>query len=325
MIRIASLAALAMLAGATDAQDAPRLGLPADCALGDTCFIQQYPDADPSPAAQDYMCGALSYDGHKGTDFGLPSLAAMEAGVDVFASAPGTVRGMRDGMPDRIFSADMESEMAGRDCGNGVAIDHGNGWETQYCHMAEGSLMVRTGDVVERGTPLGRIGLSGRTQFPHVHISLRKDGETVDPFRPEAGCGAVGADPLWIDLPAYQPGGLLAAGLSVTVPDYDAIKAGTAAIEALATDAPSLVAWGYGYGARKGDTMQLTIIGPNGETVFQQEAAIDKAQAQYFRAAGKRARTPWPEGSYTARAELLRDGTVIDTAEGTAQTGPISR
>ncbi|MFX0546921.1 M23 family metallopeptidase [Roseovarius sp. S1116L3] len=325
MTRIATLAALAMLAGAASAQEPPRLGLPADCALGETCFIQQYPDADPGPAAQDYMCEALSYDGHKGTDFALPSLAAMKAGVDVIAAAPGTVRGMRDGMADRVFSPEMEAEMAGRDCGNGVAIDHGNGWETQYCHMAKGSLMVRKGDVVQRGAPLGRVGLSGRTQFPHVHISLRKDGETVDPFRPEAGCGAAGADPLWIDLPAYQPGGLLAAGLSVGVPDYDAVKAGTAALEALATDAPSLVAWGYGYGARKGDSLHLTIIGPNGETVFEQEAPIDKAQAQYFRAAGKRARAPWPEGRYTARAELLREGAIIDTADGTAHTGPTSQ
>ncbi len=321
----ANIAALAFVAGAASAQDAPRLGLPVDCTLGDTCFIQQYTDVDPGPAAQDFMCEGLSYDGHKGTDFALPSLAAMEGGVAVIAAAPGTVRGIRDGMADRVHEPQSGDDLAGRDCGNGVVIDHGDGWETQYCHMAKGSVLVSTGDQIERGTALGQIGLSGRTQFPHLHLSLRKDGEVVDPFRPEGGCGAQGASALWIDPLSYQPGGLLAAGLSVTVPEYDVVKAGTAAITQVAPDAPSLVAWGYGYGARPGDVVRLTIIGPGGETLFQHEAQLEKAQAQYFRAAGKRARARWQGGDYTARAELLRGGKVIDTAERGTADGPISQ
>ena len=145
-------AALAFLAGAASADEAPRLGLPADCTLGQTCFIQQYPDADPGPAAQDFMCEGLSYDGHKGTDFGLPSLAAMDAGVTVIAAAPGIVRGVRDEMADRLYSP-QDDTLSGRDCGNGAVIDHGGGWETQYCHLAQGSLTVASGDVVERGAP----------------------------------------------------------------------------------------------------------------------------------------------------------------------------
>ena len=312
-------AALAFLAGAASADEAPRLGLPADCTLGQTCFIQQYPDADPGPAAQDFMCEGLSYDGHKGTDFGLPSLAAMDAGVTVIAAAPGIVRGVRDEMADRLYSP-QDDTLSGRDCGNGAVIDHGGGWETQYCHLAQGSLTVASGDVVERGAPLGRIGLSGRTQFPHVHLSLRKDGVPVDPFRPQGGCGGPGTESLWIDAPAYQPGGLLSAGLSVTVPEYDAVKAGTAALDALAQEAPSLVAWGYGFGARVGDVMRLTILGPDGKTVFEHEALLSKPQAQYFRAAGKRARALWPPGSYVARAELIRDGTLIDATESRIET-----
>ncbi len=57
-------------------------------------------------------------------------------------------------------------------------------------------------------------------------------------------------------------------------------------------DAPSLVACGYGYGARQGDVLRLGIIGLGGETVFQQDTLLDKEQAQYFRAAGKHARAP---------------------------------
>ncbi|MFD0857382.1 M23 family metallopeptidase [Roseovarius aquimarinus] len=283
--------------------------------LGETCFIQQYADTDPGPAAQDFMCEGLSYDGHKGTDLALPSLDAMDAGVDVIAAAPGIVQGVRDGMPDRIFAPEDADELEGRDCGNGAVIDHGDGWVTQYCHLAEGSLAVRSGDTVERGAPLGRIGLSGRTQFPHVHLSLRKDGVPVDPFRPEGGCGGPGAEPLWIDAPSYQPGGLLAVGLAGSVPAYDDIKAGTAALAELAPETPALVAWGYGFGARKGDVMRLSILGPDGAVLFTHDAEIEKAQAQFFRAAGQRARAPWAPGSYSARAELLRGGAVIDSAE----------
>ena len=44
---------------------------PLDCDLGTDCFIQQYVDSDPSSDAMDFTCAALSYDGHKGTDFPL--------------------------------------------------------------------------------------------------------------------------------------------------------------------------------------------------------------------------------------------------------------
>ena len=183
------------------------LSLPIDCTLGDTCYIQNYVDHDPSDAASDFQCGGLTYDTHKGTDFGLISLAAMERGVDVFASAPGTVRGVRNDMRDVLFTSDLSSEINGRDCGNGVVVAHDNGWETQYCHMREGSVSVIVGDLVEPGDVLGQVGLSGRTQFPHVHISVRQGGQLVDPFAPDgvSNCGTLAPYTLWavpIDTPA---------------------------------------------------------------------------------------------------------------------------
>ncbi len=307
-------AALVFMAGAAVAQAEPQFSLPANCTLGDTCFIQQYPDNDPSPAAQDYMCKGLSYDGHQGTDFGLPSLAAMHAGVTVIAPAGGKILRVRDDVPDQIYSKETSAELAGRDCGNGVVIDHGHGWETQLCHMRQGSLTVRAGDIVERGAPLGLIGLSGRTQFPHVHISVRKDGKTVDPFRPGGGCGSAGDDTLWADPPAYQPGGLLSAGLTTAVPTYDAVKAGSAAIGRLRPDAPALVGWGYGFGAQSGDVMRLTITGPDGRILHQSDNTLDRAQAQFYRAAGRKARgAEWTSGTYMVRVDLMRSDAIVAT------------
>lgn len=316
-----ALAMLGAFAGAFAAQaqdDAgrPELGLPVDCTLNETCFIQQYVDFDPGPGQRDFMCNGLSYDGHKGTDFGLPSLAAMQAGVRVIAAAPGTVRGIRNNMEDRYYTDDMADALDGRDCGNGVAIVHANGWETQYCHLRRGSINVVAGQAVERGTPLGLIGLSGRTQFPHVHLSVRKDGKHVDPFDPDGQitCGAPSTDTLWQDAPAYQPGGVLAAGFATRVPAFDAIRAGTAALDTLPHDAGALVAWGYGFGGRAGDVMGITITGPDGAEVFAHAATLTKDQAQYFRAAGRRARAgDWAPGAYTVQIDLTRAGALIDS------------
>ena len=80
------LPALMLAAAPATARD-PILSLPVDCTLGDDCFILQYADADPGRGAADYTCGPMSYDGHKGTDFAVPSFAAMAEGVDVIAAA----------------------------------------------------------------------------------------------------------------------------------------------------------------------------------------------------------------------------------------------
>jgi len=119
---------------------------------------------------------------------------------------------------------------------------------------------------VAAGDRLGLVGLSGNTEFPHVHLSLRRDGQPVDPFDPDGQitCGAPDAVTLWAPPLAYQPGALLDAGFATAIPDYAAIKAGTAAAETMATNAPALVVWGYAFGGRAGDVLHLQITGPGG-------------------------------------------------------------
>src|SRR5688500_17564596 len=107
------------------------LGLPIGCEMGHTCVIQQYIDRDPSPNARDYECGTLTYDGHNGTDFRLPTMAAQRAGINVLAAADGVVLRSRDGMSDISISAADAPSVADRECGNGLIISHGDGWETQ--------------------------------------------------------------------------------------------------------------------------------------------------------------------------------------------------
>jgi hypothetical protein len=93
---------LLFLAFATSgfAEEVPVFGLPIACELGRSCFIQNYVDSDPTSSAKDYQCGSLSYDGHNGTDFRVPSLTAQQEAVEVLAAADGRVLRRRDGMAD---------------------------------------------------------------------------------------------------------------------------------------------------------------------------------------------------------------------------------
>jgi hypothetical protein len=315
MIRALCAALSLTLAAGMPAANEPVLTSPIACDLGRDCFIQQYVDHDPTTGAFDYRCAPLSYDAHKGTDFGLATLKQMQAGVNVLASATGTVKGVRDGMADRTYSKDNSAEVAGRECGNGVVIDHGDGWETQYCHMKKGSLSVRTGEQVERGAVLGQVGNSGRAQFPHVHLSVRHDGATIDPFDPDGAitCGSPDTHTLWQDPPPYRPGGILDVGFSDTVPAYGDVKSGQANAPSLSATTPALVVYGFAFGGQKGDRFRIALTGPDG-TIFDQSATLEKPQAQFFRAVGKRLkRDRWPGGTYTGTVTLIRQGRDIDS------------
>lgn len=293
----------------------PVLSVPLKCTLGLDCYIQNYVDADPSPGAADFTCGTLSYDGHTGTDFALPTVVDMWNGVEVLAAAPGTVTATRDGMDDYPQGVEAAPDVSGKECGNGVVVDHGGGWNTQYCHMMNGSIQVKKGQRVTATTVLGKVGLSGQTQFPHVHLAVRHDGKVVDPFNPEGviSCGpeAISNGTLWNADMNYVPGGLLSIGVSTEMPAYDMVKAGTAGKGQFSTSDPALVVFGFAYGGLADDIMRLSISGPEGELVGY-DAPIEKAQAQLFRGAGKRSPGAWPPGGYRAMVQLIRNDHVID-------------
>ena len=160
-----------------------RLGLPIECQLGRDCYVLRYPDRDPGPGASEFGCGRMTDDGHQGTDFGIADERIMAAGVPVIASTAGRVLRVRDEVPDRRIRTDEDlATVEGVECGNGLVLDSGNGWEVQYCHLRQGSVAVRAGMEVEKGDRLGFVGQSGLASFPHVHITLRHDGQVVDPF-----------------------------------------------------------------------------------------------------------------------------------------------
>lgn len=63
--------------------------------------------------------------------------------------------------------------------GSAVFLDHGAGVVSGYFHMSE--LIVQTGQIVEAGDLLGRVGATGLVTGPHLHWELRVNGRWVDP------------------------------------------------------------------------------------------------------------------------------------------------
>ena len=311
---ILALMLLAWPLAAAQAGAPSDLLLPIDCEPGIDCWIPRYVDHDPGPGVRDYACGKLTGDAHKGTDFAIPDLAAMVAGVEVRAAAAGVVDALRDGMPDQSLDEAGREAMGGRSCGNGIRLDHGDGWTTWYCHLRRGSLMVQEGDVVAAGQALALVGLSGETTFPHLHFDLRQGERAVDPFvgAGAQGCGP-GERPLWRkDVMAaldYQPVVLTNAGFAPTPPDVEDARRGYHDRATLAATSPVLELWVDGYWVEAGDRVQFAITGPDGAPVLAHTVELDRGFAHWFQFAGaRRPGDAWPAGTYVGEVTLQREG-----------------
>jgi hypothetical protein len=307
----------ATLAGAfwlaTHAAGALELALPLACAPGADCWVVRLVDHDPGPGFTDHRCGVLGSDGHDGTDFAIEDARRMAEGVAVLASAPGTVAGVRDGMPDQPPEGRLVHDFADRNCGNGVLLRHADGWETQYCHLRQGSVQVARGDTVAAGQPLGLVGMSGEANFPHVHLSVRHDGVGIDPFtggRADEACATIAASswepPLRFPL-AYDEIPIAVVGLTDRLPDRDAIVAGRVAADSLSSASPALVGYALAYGLRTGDRLEIHITGPDGQPVSSAGFDLDQDAPRATRAAGRRRPAEgWPPGPYRVEAQVVR-------------------
>lgn len=267
-------------------------------------------DLDSGESYRDYMCGIRTYDAHKGTD--IAPDRDSERKLVVRAAAAGRVVGTPDGLVDIPIEAPEAPRDAAR-CGNGVRLEHKNGWTTQYCQLLKGSVAVRSGDAVKPGQRLGEIGSSGWSELPHLHFQLERNGVPFDPFvgaraasgsdcdiRKQAGSG------FWNDGAAnnaisYQPAQIVRMGLTTAVPDRESAKFHEYP-ERGPRDAGALGAFVVLFGVPEGTLIETEIDGPAGQTVFSGQRTIEEPQVEYFSYAGRKRRgANWPAGLYTAR------------------------
>jgi len=285
------------------------LALPLVCEVGTSCAVQNYVEH----GGKDYHCGSLTYGGHKGTDIRIIDLEAFQGGVPVLAAARGRVRAIRDSMQDISIRAPGAPSVAGREAGNSVVLEHGDGWETQYAHMRLGSIKVRAGDYVEPGDVLGLVGLSGETEFPHLHFEVRRFGQTVDPFIGTQGgepCNA-GSAPLWTARAAraleYRASGVLDAGISGSEPVLANGELDRATLKPLLKSSGPAIFWVQLYGLREGDVQDLRFTGPDGKVIAQRRVPVTRNLAQSLAYIGASKRFfSWSAGTYRGEYALIR-------------------
>ncbi len=94
-------------------------------------------------------------------------------GVDFGAKRGTPIRAVNDGKV--VYAGWM------RGYGKVTKIDHGGGFVSLYAHQSR--INVKLGQKVKRGQIIGRIGSTGRSTGPHLHLGLYRRGKPVDPLK----------------------------------------------------------------------------------------------------------------------------------------------
>ena len=86
--------------------------------------MKDHVDLNLSNGISDYRRGLKTREGHKDTDFGMLSVQQMMRGIDVLVATAGKVSAIRDEVTDRPVIDPNRSSLAGKECGNAVALRH---------------------------------------------------------------------------------------------------------------------------------------------------------------------------------------------------------
>lgn len=93
-------------------------------------------------------------------------------GIDMAAPGGSAILAAYDG---KVVAAAYSSSM-----GNYIMIDHGDSLYTIYMHAS--ALYVSTGQEVSKGQKIAAVGSTGRSTGNHLHFSVRKGGNYVNPW-----------------------------------------------------------------------------------------------------------------------------------------------
>jgi hypothetical protein len=93
-------------------------------------------------------------------------------GEDVLAIADGTVVSVHDGMSDQTPFVLMTPKLTSDYGGNNVMLEIAPNVFAWYAHLRAHSIAVKVGDVVKAGSPIGKLGNTGPSEGPHLHLGL---------------------------------------------------------------------------------------------------------------------------------------------------------
>lgn len=64
--------------------------------------------------------------------------------------------------------------------GNTILIDHGNGMTSRYAHLSK--IEVTKGEEVTTNMEIGKVGITGHSTGPHLHLEVRENGVALNPL-----------------------------------------------------------------------------------------------------------------------------------------------
>lgn len=99
-------------------------------------------------------------------------------GMPLYAPGSGVVTEMTNDVPDNILGKKMfDFNLVFKNIksfyGNYVAIDHLNGEYSLLLHLKQGSVKVKVGDRIKQGQPVAEMGISGDSEYVHLHYQLQ--------------------------------------------------------------------------------------------------------------------------------------------------------
>ncbi|MCR4033377.1 MULTISPECIES: peptidoglycan DD-metalloendopeptidase family protein [Flavobacterium] len=97
----------------------------------------------------------------------------MHNGMDFTANTGAPIYATGDGVVER-------ADNTASGYGNHIVIRHGFGYESLYAHLSKYN--CKPGQHVKRGDVIGYVGSTGRSEGPHCHYEVHKDGKIVNPL-----------------------------------------------------------------------------------------------------------------------------------------------
>jgi hypothetical protein len=100
-------------------------------------------------------------------------------GEDVLAVADGLVVSVHDGMPDQTPFALMVPKSKADYGGNNLMLEIAPNVFAWYAHLRQGSITVKAGDAVKAGAPIAKLGNTGPSEGPHLHLGLLNEPDPL--------------------------------------------------------------------------------------------------------------------------------------------------
>ena len=103
----------------------------------------------------------------------IKKIRLFHTGIDIGKNKGATIKAARGGRV--VFSGKKGNY------GNFIRIRHELGYETTYGHLKK--ILVKKGQKITKGTPIGTVGSTGLSTGPHLHFEVKQNGKFINPFR----------------------------------------------------------------------------------------------------------------------------------------------